>query len=98
MNLTKQMKLRLIMDFLTSQNTSNALVRSYFITREMIVILKSDYLVAGSAAVGATSGFWNSDHVTMFHKYRIFMAIQVNLILWVFESYDLKEPSLNRYS
>ena len=98
MNLTKQMKLRLIMDFLTSQNTSNALVRSYFITREMIVILKSDYLVAGSAAVGAISGFWNSDHVTMFHKYRIFMAIQVNLILWVFESYDLKEPSLNRYS
>ena len=38
-------------------------------------------ITAGSKAMGALSGFWNNDHVNMFHKYKIFMAVPVNLLL-----------------
>merc|ERR1712115_772112 len=45
--------------------------------------------------MGALSGFWNNDYVDMFHKYRIFMAIPVNMLLWGCESWALKESSLS---
>ena len=63
--------------------------------------MRDDYdiekrIAAGSKAMGALSGFWNNDHGDMFHKYRIFMAIPVNLLLWGCESWALKEASLNK--
>ena len=63
--------------------------------------MRDDYdiekrIAAGSKAMGALSNYWNNDHVDMFFKYRIFMAIPVNLLLWGCESWALKESSLNR--
>lgn len=63
--------------------------------------MRDDYdikkrIAAGSKTMGALSGFWNNDHVDMFIKYRIFMAIPVTLLLWGCESWALKESSLNR--
>ena len=54
------------------------------------------HIAAESKAMGALSGFWNNDHIDLFHKYKILMAVPVNLLLWGCESWDLKESSLGR--
>ena len=46
--------------------------------------------------MGALPGFWNNDHVNIFHKYRIFVAIAVNLLRSGCESWALEESSLDR--
>ena len=57
----------------------------------MATILKGKYVAVGNKTMRALSGFWNNDHVDMFHKYRVFMAIPVNLLLWGCESWTLKD-------
>ena len=51
------------------------------------MILIETRMAAGGRAVVVLSDYWNSDHVAVFYKYSISVAIPINLLLlWGCES------------
>ena len=60
--------------------------------------LRDDYdierrLGQANSAMGALKHFWNNQYVDLIVKYRIFLAIPINLLLWGCKSWALKNPA-----
>ena len=49
-----------------------------------------------NALIGGLDKFWRYHHVDMYSKYMIFWEIPCNLLLWGFESWDLRQSLLKK--
>ena len=53
-------------------------------------------LAAANASMGRLKDVWRNPHLDVYHKYLLFRAIPMNLLLWGAETWSLRKSQLDK--